>query len=178
MPRADEPETIRERIHEAVRRYPGLHLRGLERHVGSSATLVQYHLKHLEEAGLVESHEQGGYTRYYPTPAGRRSRVPKEDLPVVGLLREQVPLHIVLLLLDEGPKTHGELVGRIGVAKSTASYHLAKLAEAGVVDRVPGSASLRVVEPARIRRLLKAYSPTPDLMDAFADLWEDLYGSR
>jgi DNA-binding transcriptional ArsR family regulator len=150
----------------------------VERHVGASAQLVQYHVKKLEEEGLVEAHEQGGYTRYYPTAPGRhKRRVPKEDLPVVGLLREEVPLHIVLVLLDEGPRTHGELVERLGVAKSTASYHLAKLAEAGIVGRVAGSARIGVVAPAHVRRLLKAYAPTPDLLDAFADLWEDLYGS-
>jgi predicted transcriptional regulator len=173
--KAPEP-AVRTAVYDAVRRYPGIHVRGLERHVGASAPLVQYHLKRLEEAGFVEAHEQGGYTRYYPTHKGKTAQVTKRDLPLVGLLREEVPLHIVLLLLDHGPQTHGALVEALGVAKSTASYHLAKLAEAGIVEREPGTHRLRLAERERMYKLLLAYRPMPDLVDAFASVWDDLYG--
>lgn len=167
---------IRSAVHAAVRRYPGIHVRGLERHVGASAPLVQYHLKHLLAEGFVEAHEQHGYTRYYPTAKSKSAKVTKRDLALVGLLREEVPLHVVLLLLDEGPLTHGDLVARLDVAKSTASYHLAKLAEAGMVEREPRSTRLRLAQRERIYALLLAYDPTPDLIDAFHKLWDDLYG--
>lgn len=176
-PAADPPEPeVRKRVHDAVRRYPGIHLRGLERQLRVSAPLVQYHVRKLAEAGFVEAHEQGGYLRFYPTDKARDVRVTAQDLPLVGLLREEVPLHVALLLLDRGPLSHGELVAAAGVAKSTLSYHLAKLAEAGVVEREPGSARVRLADRDRIYRLLLAYEPTPDLRDAFADLWGDLYG--
>lgn len=177
MPKGDASKPdVRKRVYDAVRRYPGIHVRGLERNVGVSAALVSYHLKKLLEEAFVEAHEQGGYARYYPTSKGKSASVTEADLPLVGLLREEVPLHVVLLLLDHGPLTHGELVERLGVAKSTASYHLAKLAEAGIVARVPGSQKLRLPERDRIYRLLLAYTPTPDLLQEFADLWGDLYG--
>lgn len=174
----DAPPTIRLKVHEAVLRYPGIHVRGLERHVHASAPLVQYHLRRLVEEGFVEAHEQGGYTRYYPTDKARQLRVTDRDLPLVGLLREEVPLHVVLILLDHGPQTHAQLVERLGMAKSTVSYHLAKLAEAGIVERDPGTAKVRLADRDRIHALLLAYRPTPDLLGAFADLWGDLYGDR
>lgn len=172
---ASKPD-VRKRVYDAIRRYPGIHVRGLERNVGVSAALVSYHLKKLVEEGFVEAHEQGGYARYYPTSKGESARVTGADLPLVGLLREEVPLHVALLLLDHGPLTHGELVEKLGVAKSTASYHLAKLAEMGIVERMPGSPKLRLAQRDRIYRLLLAYNPTPDLLKSFADLWDDLYG--
>lgn len=168
--------TVRASVYDAVRRYPGIHVRGLERHVGESAPLVQYHLRALVKDGFVEGHEQGGYTRYYPTAKGKTARVTKRDLPLVGLLREEVPLHVVLLLLDEGPMAHGGLVSKLDVAKSTLSYHLVKLEEAGVVERESLTGRLRLRDRERVYRLLLAYQPTPDLLDAFADLWGDLYG--
>jgi DNA-binding transcriptional ArsR family regulator len=58
------------------------------------------------------------------------------------------------------------------------SYHLAKLAEAGVVEREPGGQRLRLADRDRMHALLLAYKPTPDLLDAFAALWGDLYGER
>jgi predicted transcriptional regulator len=167
---------VRSAVYAAVRRYPGIHVRGLERHVGVSAPLAQYHLKHLLAEGFVEAHEQHGYTRYYPTKKGKAARVTKRDLALVGLLREEAPLHIALVLLDEGPLTHGDLVARLDIAKSTVSYHLAKLAEANVVEREPGSTRIRLADRERIYALLLAYDPTPDLLDSFHELWDDLYG--
>ncbi|HVM45631.1 MAG TPA: ArsR family transcriptional regulator [Candidatus Thermoplasmatota archaeon] len=166
---------MRQRVYDAVRRYPGIHLREIERQTGVSAPLAQYHLRKLADDGYVEVHEQGGYARHFPTDKGKSASVTPRDLPLVGLLREEVPLHAVLLLLDRGPLTHAELVAELGVAKSTASYHLAKLAEADVVERA-GEGKLRLKDRERIYRLLLAYRPTPTLVDSFAELWEDLYG--
>lgn len=176
MAKGEAKPDVRKRVYDAIRRYPGIHVRGLERNVGVSAALVSYHLRKLVEEAFVEAHDQGGYARYYPTSKGKSARVTGEDLPLVGLLREGVPLHVALLLLDHGPLTHGELVEKLGVAKSTVSYHLAKLAEVGMVERVPGGPKLRLAERDRIYRLLLAYTPTPDLLESFAGLWEDLYG--
>lgn len=174
--KAAQPPEVRQRVYDIVRRYPGIHLREIERQTEVSAPLAQYHLRKLVEEGFVEVHEQGGYARHYPTAKGKAARVTPEDLPLVGVLREEVPLHIVLLLLDRGPLTHTALVADLGIAKSTASYHLAKLAEAGVVERIPSQHAIRLVDRERMYRLLLAYRPTPGLLDAFSDLWEDLYG--
>lgn len=176
MPATGAPDN-RKRVYDAVRRYPGIHIRGVERALGLSSPLVQYHLRKLEEEGYVEAHEQGGYRRFYPTSKGKSAALVREDLPLVGLLREEVPLHIVLLLLDRGPLTHTQLVQELNIAKSTVSYHLAKLAAANVLTREPGTPKLRLVERDQVYRLLLTYQPTPDLLDAFADLWGGLYGA-
>lgn len=166
---------MRQRVYDVVRRYPGIHLREIERQTSVSAPLAQYHLKRLVEEGFVDVHDQGGYARHYPTDKGKSASVTPGDLPIVGLLREEVPLHLVLVLLDRGPMTHAELVGELDVAKSTVSYHLAKLAEAEVIER-GGDGKLRLADRERTYRLLLAYRPTPSLIDRFAQLWEDLYG--
>lgn len=175
MPPDGEP-SIRQRVHAAIQRYPGIHVRGLERHLHVSAPLAQYHLKRLVAEGWIEGRDQGGYTRYYATGKGDDARILEQDMPLLGLLREEVPLHIALLLLDDGPQPHGAIVARTGLAKSTVSYHLAKMAEAGLVERVPGAPAIRLTDRERVYRLLLHHAPTPDLLDTFAELWEDLYG--
>lgn len=175
MAKKPAPPDVRQRVYDIVRRYPGIHLREIERQTKVSAPLAQYHLRKLVDEGFVAIHDQGGYARHYPTDKGKSASVTREDLPIVGLLREEVPLHVVLVLLDKGPMTHTELVGELGVAKSTVSYHLAKLAESGVVERAP-EGRLRLADRERTYRLLLAYRPTPSLIDRFGQLWEDLYG--
>lgn len=173
MPPAGLKPGIRKQVYDAVRRYPGIHVRGLERNLGVSAPLVQYHLKRLVDGGFVDAREQGGYTRYYATT--KAGRVREEDRDLLGMLREEVPLHIALLLLDQGPMAHGALVQKLGMAKSSVSYHLAKLAQANIVEREPGTHRIRLAQPDRVHALLLAHEPTPDLLDSFATLWGDLY---
>lgn len=174
----DSPTGMRKRVYDAVRRYPGIHLRGIEKYLKTSSALANYHIKKLVEDGYAESREQGGYLRFYPTSKGKSAAVTERDMPVIGLLREETPLHIALLLLDQGPLSHAEIHAQIESAKSTLSYHLAKLADAEVVEREPGSQRLRIKDRDRIYRLLMTYDPTPDLTSAFAGLWDDLYGPR
>ncbi len=171
-----DPPTIRHRVHQSIRKYAGIHVRGIERQLGVSAPLVQYHLKKLVEAGYVEAKEQSGYTRYYPTAKSQAVTVTDADLPILGTLREAVPLHIALILLDHGPQTNGQLAQRLGLAKSTTSYHLAKLAQVGIVVRAGDSTAIELADAEGVHRILLAHEPTPDLLDAFADLWSDLYG--
>lgn len=167
---------VRQRVYDAVRRFPGIHVRELERQTKESAALCQYHLEKLVAEKLVEGHDQGGYTRYFPTAKGKAASVTPRDQETLGLLRENVPLHIVLVLLDDEPLSHTEIVAKVDVAKSTVSYHLAKLAEGGIVDREPGTKKLRLVDRERTYRLLLMYRPTPTLIEAFGELWGGLYG--
>lgn len=165
---------VRQTIHAAVTKFPGIHLRELERITGESAALISYHMEKLVAEGFAAVREHGGYTRFFPTTKGKATRLKPEDQVWVGMLREQVPLHIVLVLLDDGPLPHGAIVEKVGVAKSTLSYHLAKLAQAHIVVRE--GRSIRLADRERTYRLLLTYTPTPSLLDAFADLWESLYG--
>jgi predicted transcriptional regulator len=162
-------------VFDAIRRYPGIHVRGLARNLRMEVALVQYHLKALEEDGLIEFHEQGGYTRYYPTKKAKEGVVDAIDKPLLGLLREEAPLHIVLTLLDQGALTHKELAEETGIGKSTLSYHLTKLAQAGLIERTPGTTRIQLAQRDRIQRILATYKPTPDVMSAFEELWRDLY---
>jgi predicted transcriptional regulator len=173
-PEADKQST-RIKVYECVCKYPGIHVRGISRTLDIEVALVQYHLHALAEDKLVEFHEQGGYSRYYPTRKGKTPTVDPADVPLLGLLREEAPLHIVLTLLDQGPLTHREIADATKIAKSTLSYHLAKLAKEGIVERFPSSTRVRLAERGRIIRLLTAYKPTPEMRSAFEDLWGDLY---
>lgn len=160
-----------ERILGCVRRYPGIHLRGIERALGLSSPLVHYHLKELVARGLVVGERLHGYVRYFPADLPAPS---PDDRALLALLREDTPTALVLLLLDEGPLSHTDLARRAGLAKSTVTYQVDKLLEAGVLAR--DAAAVRVADETRVRRLLRAHRPTPDLLARFRALWESFYG--
>lgn len=171
----DERGTARRRIYDLIRRYPGLHIRGVEAQLGFSGPLALYHLRRLEAAGYVESREAGGYVRFYPTAKRTLVRLTDADKKLLGYVREQVPLGIILHLLDEGPSSHKDLVPKLGVAPSTLSYHLGKLTADAVV-RHREDRRYELANADRVEALFLAYNPTPDLLGRFADLWGSLYG--
>lgn len=164
---------LRRKILELVQQFPGLHLRDLARRAGLSEALAGYHLEALESEGFVQSRVDEFYRRFYlvqgPAPT-------KEDQPLLGLLRQRVPVEIAILLLEESPATQVSLTKRLGLAKSTLSYHVSKLEAVGLV--VVGPDGIRLKEPERVRKLLHTWRPPPDTIEKFADVWRRLYRTR
>lgn len=164
---------MRQRILDAVRRYPGIHLRELARQLNSSVALVEYHTPTLEADGWLSVRTNDSYTRLYPN--GDAAVDPKDEA-WIALLRQPNPVHIVLALMDEGPSRHGPLATKLAMGKSKLSFHLRKLEAAGMVVNDQGALTLQ--DPDRTSRLLLAHPPIQDLTDRFASFWNAFYGNR
>lgn len=173
----DEPAPsgrVRRAVYRHVLQYPGVHLRGVEQQLGISSALASYHLRELEKGGWLRSYDMEGYTRWFPGPRSREASLGRKERRLLGLLREEATLNIALLLLDRGALTHGELVQELGLAKSTVSYHVAKLERAGLLRRREERVELADADLAE--SLLLRYEPTPDLLERFRRLWDAFYG--
>ncbi len=166
-----EERTTRQRILDAVRRYPGIHLRELARELGMSIALVEYHVPFLQRNDLLITESDGSYTRLYATG---ENAVPADRRPWLAVLRQEHPLRIVLALLGEdGPVRHGALHTTTGLGKSKLSFHLRKLESAGIVEKTPDGFAL--VDRETTKRLLLRHRPTSDLRDRFAAFWAGFY---
>ena len=164
---------MRRRVLHVVQQYPGLHVREAARQLGTSLALVEYHVRLLEEAELVEVRRDDRYSRLF---AVQRSGPTEDERALLALLRERLPLRITLHLLDHGgPAKHGEIAQALAMGKSKLSFHLRKLEAAGIVARTD-EGTFDLVQPRRVQRLLYTYKPTPDLREEFAKLWLALYG--
>lgn len=160
----------RRKIYELIENFPGLHMRELQRKSDMSMNLVRYHLDQLERYGLVEVVEEE-YKRYYPKKG--EMRVDQRDKKYLSVLREEIPLSIILSLLDEGePLAHGNLKENLDIPSSTLSYHLKKMTEKGIL--VKQNKEYWLKEPDKMAELLTKYEPPKDIIDEFIDLWESL----
>lgn len=140
---------------------------------------AKYHLAYLERHGLVSSREEGGRQRVFPRregPLGPQEAVDAGDKAVLALLRQPVPLHAVLVLLDRGECSHAELDAALPVSRSTLHYHMAKLEKAGVVAswRDGKERRYRLAEADRVLGLLLRYRPPDSLVAGFLEAWEAL----
>ncbi len=161
----------RKEIYNVVEEYPGLHMREIQRRADMSMNLVRYHLSQLKKYDIVEEVEEDEYKRYYPK--GKEKTVDLEDKRYLALLREEIPLSIVLYLLNKGePASHGEMKEELDLAGSTLSYHLKKMREKDLLEK--RKRKYRLKHPEEISNLLVTYEPPKDIIDEFIDLWEGL----
>lgn len=168
-----EPEA-RQRVLGAVLDYPGLHVRGIARLLDLAPSHVEYHADGLVDAELITEASYAGYRRFYPRPGPAAPAL--ADSETLALLREPVPLHILLLLIDAGPLPHGALAEKVPVAKSTLSFHLTKLVEAKVLTK-GDSHAYGIRDPDHLHRLVICHRPEPELLAKHWELWIRVYRS-
>lgn len=177
MPGAGEA-SMRERVLEQIQRFPGIHMRGIMKELETSTALVRYHIQNLEEANLIRSVEVGGFVRYFPRQAYKE--LSREEREMLGVLRQEKPLEIVLALLEFGPMQHRDLHEIVGGSKGTLTYHLDKLVDCKIVRKVPKGPErgFHLVDADKVRDLLARHQPVPTLYDQVHDTWEDLFSGH
>lgn len=174
--------TSRRLVFGLIEDHPGLHQREIARLLRLTPSNVEYHVRQLVRAGLVQAETDAGFVRYYATvesPDGvARSVGPvsREERKRLSLLRQARPLEIVAHLLLEGTLTLGELANRMGIAPATLTYQIKKLESVGLVERYREGKERRVRLSAREEtvRLLLDHEPPQDLVAGFEDLWDEL----
>ncbi len=170
-----EPELeleTRKEIFKVIKKYPGLNMKAIGRKTERDLNLVKYHLQKLEEMKAVNKLEEEGYKRYYPNEYPRGERLNPREKRLLGLLRKEKPLGIVLYLLNNGGEArHKEISDELDLPASTLSYHLKKLEKKDVLKK--DGRSYEVVDKQHISHLLLEYSPPEDVVENFVDAWED-----
>lgn len=149
-----------------VEKFPGAHLRGIERLTELPLGQVLYHLDRLERMGIVASQRDAGFRRYYPT-----ATVGRAEKKYLAALRHDATRRIALALLERGPAPHKDLQEHLAVAGSTLSFHLQRLLDAGVItrQRSGGSSLYALAEPELARQELILYR------ESFRDAAVDKY---
>ena len=88
----------RKMIYNYILDHPGLHFRELSRELKIPKSTLDYHLSILKKLELINVKSNGRYNRYYAM-----KQVGRIDKEILNVLRQEVPLKIVILLLNEGP---------------------------------------------------------------------------
>ena len=88
----------RRNIYDFILKNPGLHLREISRRANIPLGSLNYHLNFLNKNELIVTKYDPRYLRYYV-----KQTVGKKDKEIINLLRQEIPLRIVILLLCPGP---------------------------------------------------------------------------
>jgi len=162
----------RRRIYETIRSRPGTFLRELERDLGMQVGMLSYHLRVLTEAGLIRAEPEGNHLRYFLS-----NGFILNDRKALSYLRNRTSRAILIHVLDRGPIGFSDLLEPLEVTKSTLSYHLKRLAAAGLIMIKKGDGmTVSAIDPERLVNLLVWVREDleRDSADALVDVWNRL----
>lgn len=161
---------IRRNIYDLISKKPGLNLNEIVKHLQIGHQLAGYHINYLIKNELIvaEAMEEA-HRRYYIK--GKVGVIDKKLLPI---LRQDIPLEIILLLLQQSYLQHKDILAYFQLAPSTLSYYLKKLVKKGViaVDVVGGIRQYYVVNQKEIIQCIVRYKPSP-VYKRVTDTWVD-----
>jgi predicted transcriptional regulator len=112
-----------------VENNPGSHFRLICSSLGLCVGVVQYHVRRLEEDGLVSSKQFGRYRRFY-----KSKMFDSTSMIIISMLSIETVRRIVRVLLDEGSVRHSVLAERVGVSSQDLSWHMRRLCDAELVS--------------------------------------------
>jgi predicted transcriptional regulator len=159
----------RRRVYQAVAAAPGIHVREVVRRSKLAYGSVEYHLRRLEEAGLIEGRPEGQLRVFFA------KEFPKGERDLASAARSAPARRILTALLSLGEVTHGDLAQATQLKPSNVTYHLRALTGRQlVVARREGRALfLSLKDPALVERVLVRHGPSfaDPALDAFLDVW-------
>ncbi len=160
----------RRKIYEVVLKNQGLHLSKIAELLDMHISLVEYHLLFLEKSGIVYSEKTSGFTRYYT-----KTGIGDSDKQKLSILRQEIPLRIILYLLKTTNAPHKDILLICDVAPSTLSYHLKKLVKHGIVTMTSygKERGYAIADKEELIRLLVQYKPY-SVLESFQKIWDDL----
>jgi predicted transcriptional regulator len=162
----------RRRIFELIRSRPGTYMREMERELGMQVGMLTHHIRVLTEAGMIRAEQEGNHLRYFPSEGFVLT-----ERKALSYLRNRSTRAVLLYALDRGTVSFGELVTLTKVSKSTLSYHLKRMAAAGLIVVTRGeNVTVGVVNAKQLADLLVwvAEDMEKDAADALIDVWNRL----
>jgi len=175
MKQASELEK-QQQIYILVLKQPGLHINKIAQLLNIDRQLIIYHLRYLEKHGLITITKEKGYTRCYIV-----GEIGIEDKKKLSLLRQEIPLKIVLFLLKHPYAKHKEILEKFDIAKSTLSYHLKKLVQQGIIDiqDIGTEKGYSIINEKETINFLIKYKPSRIAL-GLKDTWTDftIYGEK
>jgi predicted transcriptional regulator len=118
----------RKTLYETIRAEPGIHYEALRKAEDLSRGTLEHHLDRMLEADLLVEERVHGYRSFFLA-----GHVPSEERTALALIRSEGARLLAAHLEPDTGSGLRELARAAGLAASTASHHLDKFQDAGIV---------------------------------------------
>jgi len=138
-------QPTRAAVYETIESSPGASLSAIATAVGVAKSTVKYHVGVLRDAGLVDGATVAGTDRFAPADV---------DAELAGVLGADATAAVLRAVAANEPAATATVAAATDRAVSTASHHLSRLEERGVIERErAGEAVVATLAPATRRAL-------------------------
>ena len=151
---------------------PGIHLRRLQKLLGTSFSTTRYHVESLRRDGVIVCSKEGRYQRLYPAGTADSSKA------TYAVLQSKTARRILSVLArDQRDLRNGDLCEMVDLPRSTVSEYTALLVRLGLVKRhiaTDGYAMYGIQDREQTLALLTAFEKNllDIATDRFTDLWD------
>ncbi len=137
---------VRAEVYHQIRHTPGVYVQELADRTGFARSTVRYHLRVLTREHLVTREKVHGRVRYFP--------IGTDEPKLSAALSNEATSTILFAVEEFEPVTVSSVAEEVDRAPSTVSYHLSRLAEDGLVDRVRNGDSVLTSLTPEVRKTL------------------------
>jgi predicted transcriptional regulator len=118
----------RRQIYDYILKHPGIHISDLSKKLDLPRSTLVYHLRYLKKLGFIDETRCKKYTRYYVS-----KEIDRTHKKILNLFREEATRRIGLYLAQNQLSSVNEISKNMNKDRSTISYHLKKLNDAGIL---------------------------------------------
>jgi DNA-binding transcriptional ArsR family regulator len=118
---------VRQQVYEAVERSPGTYISEVSEECDASRSTVRYHVRILEEEGLIVGEAERGKHRFYP--------IGSETPELAAALNDSATARVIDAIARLEPVTVSALAEDLDRSPGTVSYHLDRLTDDGLLER-------------------------------------------
>ncbi|MGB1696892.1 MAG: winged helix-turn-helix transcriptional regulator [Thermoplasmatota archaeon] len=116
---------------ETVQAQPGVHLRELATQHDTAVTNTQWHLRKLEQAGLVRTQKVGGRRLFYPTQGGVAT---KQAAVMNAATNNPNADRIFAFVTEHIGCDQKQMAEALGLNPGTIRWHVKRLQDAGLLQ--------------------------------------------
>lgn len=120
---------VRKNIYDTVCKYPGIHLRELQRKTGLATGSLDYHLHFLYKRGLIRKEKDSRFIRYY----NALQAYSEEEKHLLSVLRQETLRRIVIYLIQKKKATATNISRDLELTPSNLSGHLRTLEKQDII---------------------------------------------
>lgn len=140
---------------EHIRQTPGVHFSQLRDDLDLGTGETQYHLRRLESADRIVSHEDGTYRRLFIA-----GTFDEQQRAILSVLRRRTHGAILVAGLQAPPISPGNLAESLSISTPAVSRAAGELEEMGMIERRDGTYHVRHRKTVQV--LIEAYANTLD----------------
>jgi DNA-binding transcriptional ArsR family regulator len=141
---------LRSQIFQVIQGNPGVHASGLARQVGVGWGTITHHLEKLEKGHLVAVRKVNNQKCFFENGG----RVSRQDMAIAGAVKGDTAGDIAAFVTSHPMTSQKQMAESLGLSPALVSFHVKKLVNLGVLDKVRHGKETLLTTSEALRRVL------------------------